>query len=336
MRLFPQDLETSLPTESWATRTRATITPLAPRKAREWTEDYALASAASAVVLVSCSSRSACSQSSTSRPAWPPRSQKSSNARLAISRSVGCGDGLTTFIRADRGLDPALVVPLVDFAIHSSERLLMTLANRGLWYKRDLRWPGRGDIGSGGWLRPMLAPTPTFGPVPAVRARRCRRMSSLAANRESTSGRGARPKPTSAVTSATNVHASRGFNPNGRLGCVARSGRPQKSEKYIRSTASPVSADAMTTANPITGNASTAPVDQQLLADESQRAGKARARQAHREKTDRQHRHPLVSAVIRRQIEPSAARFEDEHRSARVRQTPSPPTTTPTARPRAH
>lgn len=63
----------------------------------------------------------------------------------------------------------------------------------------------------------------------------------------------------STATSATKVHDSRVLNPSRRLGWTAGVERPQKSEKYIRSTASPVSADATTTANPITGNTSTAP-----------------------------------------------------------------------------
>ena len=49
------------------------------------------------------------------------------------------------------------------------------------------------------------------------------------------------------MTSATNVHASRGLDPSRRLGCPGTSERPQNKEKYILSTARPVSAEAMTT-----------------------------------------------------------------------------------------
>src|ERR1051326_3464095 len=89
---------------------------------------------------------------------------------------------------------------------------------------------------------------------------RTRRIFSLAANCESTSTRGATPNAISARTSATNVHASRRGSPNRSVECASASGRPQNSEKYIRRTARPVRADAITTANPMNGNTSIAPL----------------------------------------------------------------------------
>ena len=74
-----------------------------------------------------------------------------------------------------------------------------------------------------------------------TRSWRSRKISSLASSRESTSGRGARPRPIIAITSATNAHASRGLDPSGRLACASTSERPQNNEKYILSTARPVS-----------------------------------------------------------------------------------------------
>src|ERR1051326_7622638 len=67
-------------------------------------------------------------------------------------------------------------------------------------------------------------------------------MASLAARRESTSGRGATPRPMSATTTARNVHASSRRSSKRSAECAKTSRRPQKSEKYIRSTASPVRA----------------------------------------------------------------------------------------------
>src|SRR5687767_15502298 len=84
-------------------------------------------------------------------------------------------------------------------------------------------------------------------------------MSSAAAKRESTRARGATPRPTSTSTTAPNVQASRNVGPSFKPGGNGAVARPQKSEKYIRSTERPVSAEATTTANPMTGKTSTAP-----------------------------------------------------------------------------
>jgi hypothetical protein len=85
-------------------------------------------------------------------------------------------------------------------------------------------------------------------------------MSSLALKRESTSGRGTTPRPTSTTRSPTKDHTSRGLSSKRKAECASGSGRPQNNEKYMRTTARPVSAEAATTENPSTGNASTAPL----------------------------------------------------------------------------
>jgi len=54
-------------------------------------------------------------------------------------------------------------------------------------------------------------------------------------------------------------------------------------------------------------------LDQQFLSNETKRARKTRAGQPHAQKTDRQQRHTLIASVISGQIQPAAARLEDEN-----------------------
>src|SRR5690606_30628903 len=84
---------------------------------------------------------------------------------------------------------------------------------------------------------------------------RCSSNACAAVRRDETSRSGSNPAATRNTAKAPNTRSS--WESSGFMLPVTR--RPQKNEKYIRSTVNPVRAEATTTANPSNGNAPTVP-----------------------------------------------------------------------------
>ena len=160
----------------------------------------------------------------------------------------------------------------------------------------------------------------------------CCRMSLLAANRESTSGRGATPKCQNHHQRAERPRFAT-LQPERQPRLRQRIGMPQKSEKYIRTTASPVRATRSRPRIPsqeisIAPWTSSSSPTKPSVPGKPVRRGPSRGN--YREHRHRRTRRDTGSSPVGRDA------LRAPERTVQVRQTPTLPTTRSAARRRAH